>query len=625
MTDETRLLAQLRNRSRVDEAAIERALVVREATGGELPQILATLGLVSFVELAQATAAAADLPAPLDLAAARAALDPDLLERFPYERAIAARSIPLHVRDGELTVVTDRPGVATTLAELRDRFAVETIRERSIADDELTGLIAFAYRDALQRDAVLKNHRRDPRQSARAVFTRAQLAAIGVTLFALIGLLDLNVRLFLTVLIALLQLFFLGGVAFKAWLSIVGARNELQQPIDPSDLAAIDERTLPVYSILVPVYKEPEVVGRLVTALAALDYPKHKLDVIVLLEADDGATLEALRRAEPPANWRLIVVPDSQPRTKPKACNYGLFFARGEYLVIYDAEDLPDPAQLRTAVAAFRKNALDYVCFQAALNYFNARENLLTRMFTLEYSYWFDYLIPGLDRLRLPIPLGGTSNHFDVAKLRKLGGWDPFNTTEDADLGIRACVEGYRVGYINSTTYEEANSEFKNWIRQRSRWVKGYLQTFLVYWRDPVDLWRRIGWRNFIAFNFFIGGTVFTSLASPPLWGLFFVWLVTRTHIVEPLFPDVVLYMALGNLLFGNFLGIFLNMIAIFLRRNYALMPFALLNPLYWMLHSLAAYKALWQLFTRPFYWEKTRHGLTRIVPPPPVSRAAVG
>jgi cellulose synthase/poly-beta-1,6-N-acetylglucosamine synthase-like glycosyltransferase len=370
-----------------------------------------------------------------------------------------------------------------------------------------------------------------------------------------------------------------------------------------------------VYTVLVPVYKEPEVVGHLIQGLKNIDYPQHKLDVMLLLEEDDTITLEAAKAARPPVNWRFIVVPNRQPRTKPKACNFGLSFARGEYLVIYDAEDIPEPTQLKMAICAFRKSDPNYVCFQAALNYFNGDENFLTRMFTLEYSYWFDYLIPGLDRLRLPIPLGGTSNHFDVAKLRKLGGWDPFNTTEDADLGIRASAERYRVGFINSTTYEEANAEWKNWIRQRSRWVKGYMQTFLVYWRHPVQLIRDIGFKNFLAFNLFIGGTPLTFLSAPPLWALFVVWLMTRTRVIEPIFPDWVLYLALANLLIGNFLGIYLNMIAVYLRKNYALMPYALLNPLYWILHSIAAYKALGQLFTKPFFWEKTNHGISRVQP----------
>jgi glycosyltransferase XagB len=420
----------------------------------------------------------------------------------------------------------------------------------------------------------------------------------------------------LVAIIALMQLFYLSAVLFKFLLSFAGAQLERFKPISQAEIDALDDRDLPVYTVLCPVYKEPEVVAKLIESLKRVDYPQHKLDVILLLEEDDLATLDAATAAKPAITWRFMVVPNSLPRTKPKACNYGLVFARGEFLVIYDAEDIVADDQLKMAVVAFRKSPLSTLCYQAALNYFNIEENLLTRMFTLEYSYWFDYLVPGLDHLGLPIPLGGTSNHFRTLELRKLSGWDPFNTTEDADLGIRASAMKYHVGFINSTTYEEANANVGNWIRQRSRWVKGYMQTFLVYSRHPITLIKRIGLRNFLSFALFVGGTPVTFLATPIFYFLFVLGLIGMlfgNQMISVLFPRWVLYIALFNLVIGNFLGIYLNMIAIFLRKNYKLMPFALFNPVYWLLHSIAAYKALWQLFTRPFYWEKTQHGITRV------------
>ena len=545
----------------------------------------------------------------------RTNVDIDLIGKMTYEEVISNEFMPFSLVDGTLVIATSHPQNAATHAFARERFGAETIAELLISDLDLTLVASRTFRDSMIDNAVMKNFHRNPEQSARRVFTGQQILVCGAILAVAVVWGYVDVRSLLIAIIAVLQVFFLGSVAFKVVLSIAGAQNEISQPITAAEIAALRDEDLPMYTVLVPVYKEPEVVGQLIGGLKNIDYPQHKLDVMLLLEEDDVKTLQAAKDARPPANWRFIVVPNRQPRTKPKACNYGLEFAHGEYLVIYDAEDIPEASQLKMAVCAFRKNTSDYVCFQAALNYFNATENVLTRMFTLEYSYWFDYLIPGLDRLNLPIPLGGTSNHFDVAKLRKLGGWDPFNTTEDADLGIRASAEKYRVGFINSTTFEEANANLGNWIRQRSRWVKGYMQTFLVYWRHPVELIRTIGLKNFVSFNLFIGGTPLTFLASPPLWALFVYWLLTRSHAVEPLFPDAVLYLALANLLIGNFLGIYLNMIAIYLRKNYALMPYALLNPLYWLLHSIAAYKALGQLFTKPFYWEKTQHGISRVAP----------
>ncbi|MFS8897144.1 glycosyltransferase family 2 protein, partial [Synechococcus sp. R3-13] len=415
----------------------------------------------------------------------------------------------------------------------------------------------------------------------------------------------------LTILVLLINLFYVASILFKLLLSLVGSADRFHQITD-EEVAALDDRDLPIYTILVPVYKEPEVMPILIKSLSKLDYPHERLDVLILLEENDRDTIEAARAAKPPRYVRLLLVPDSKPKTKPKACNYGLAFARGEYLTIYDAEDIPDPDQLKKAVIAFRKGDPSLVCVQAALNYFNRSENFLTRMFTLEYSYWFDYLLPGLETLRMPIPLGGTSNHFRTDRLRELQGWDPFNVTEDADLGIRASQHGYTVGVINSTTYEEANCAVKNWIRQRSRWIKGYMQTWLVHNRNPLRSLRKLGLKNWLSYQFFIGGSFFTFLTSPIMWLLFIYWLLTRAHWLQNIFPSWLVYVGLFNLLVGNAIGIYLNLVAVFRRGYYDLAFYALLNPIYWQLHSMAAYMALWQLFTKPFYWEKTIHGLSK-------------
>jgi cellulose synthase/poly-beta-1,6-N-acetylglucosamine synthase-like glycosyltransferase len=609
------LSAQLIAAANIPAESVANVRAVQAQSGGELSWILASMGVVTRRTLYETLAEFYGVPLVRDIERMRTNVDIGLIEKMTYEDVIRYEFMPFSLEGGVLVIATSHPQNAAAHAFALERYGAATIAELLISDLDLTLVASRTFRDTMIDHAVMSNFHRNPEQSARRVFTLPQIVVLCTMLAALVAWGYFDVRSMLIAIIGLLQVFFLASVAFKVVLSIAGAQNEISQPVSAAEIAALRDDDLPVYTVLVPVYKEPEVVGQLIAGLKGIDYPQHKLDVMLLLEEDDVRTLEAAKDARPPANWRFIVVPNRQPRTKPKACNYGLAFAHGEYLVIYDAEDIPEASQLKMAVCAFRKNPSDYVCFQAALNYFNATENVLTRMFTLEYSYWFDYLIPGLDRLNLPIPLGGTSNHFDVGKLRTLGGWDPFNTTEDADLGIRASAEKYRIGFINSTTFEEANADLGNWIRQRSRWVKGYMQTFLVYWRHPLALIRTIGLKNFLAFNLFIGGTPLTFLASPPLWGLFVFWLLTRSHLVEPLFPDAVLYLALANLLIGNFLGIYLNMIAIYLRKNYALMPYALLNPIYWLFHSIAAYKALGQLFTKPFYWEKTQHGISRVAP----------
>jgi glycosyltransferase XagB len=209
--------------------------------------------------------------------------------------------------------------------------------------------------------------------------------------------------------------------------------------------------------------------------------------------------------------------------------------------------------------------------------------------------------------------LGGTSNHFRIDRLRELGGWDPFNVTEDADLGIRASERGYRIGVINSTTFEEANCELDNWVRQRSRWLKGYMQTWLVHTRYPIRSIQRLGIRKWAAVQLFVGGTILSFITTPILWIIFCYWLITRAPWLDNLYPEWVLYLSLFNLIFANALGVYLNMIAVFRRRYYKLIFYSLLNPLYWLLHSVAGYLAIWQLYSRTFYWEKTRHGLSHM------------
>jgi glycosyltransferase XagB len=611
-----RVVEYLLATGKVTAADVDHARELQARDGGDTAWILGALNAVTRRDLFEAMSEVYGVPYVHDIERLRTNADVMLVSKMTYEDVVTMQFLPFRQDGDTLVVATSSPGRAETREYCQRVFGVQNVAELLINDYDLTLAAARTYRDDLISDTTQKLYRRDPEHSARRVFTSTQ-----VYVFAAITLLWILWFAFqpiaaLVAIIAIMQVFYLSAVGFKFLLSFSGAQLERYEPITEAEIDALDDRELPMYTILLPAYKEPEVVGKLIESLKKLDYPQHKLDVMLLLEEDDHVTLDAARAANPNITWRFMVVPNSLPRTKPKACNYGLVFARGEYLVIYDSEDIPAANQLKMAVAAFKKSPPEYMCFQAALNYFNIDENLLTRMFCLEYSYWFDYLVPGLDRLHLPIPLGGTSNHFRVKQLRELGGWDPFNTTEDADLGIRTCAAKLRVGFINSTTYEEANAKVDNWIRQRSRWVKGYMQTFLVYCRHPFKLIRRIGLRNFLSFALFIGGTPVTFLATPIFYALFILGLIGMllgNQMVSVLFPKWVLYIALFNLVVGNFLGIYLNMIAVFLRKNYALMPFALLNPIYWLLHSIASYKALGQLFTKPFYWEKTQHGITRV------------
>lgn len=381
-------------------------------------------------------------------------------------------------------------------------------------------------------------------------------------------------------------------------------------PVSSDDLAALADADLPTYTILIPLYREAEVLGKLVAGLCELDYPADKLEIMLLLEENDTETIAAADALALPPHFRKVVVPESYPKTKPKACNWGLELASSDLLVIYDAEDVPERDQLRKAACAFRRSPDNVACLQAKLNYFNPRQNLLTRWFTAEYSVWFDLFLPGLTASRAPVPLGGTSNHFKVGPLRELGGWDPFNVTEDCDLGVRLHKHGYRIAMIDSTTWEEANSHFWGWIRQRSRWVKGYIQTYLVHMRRPLRLMRQLSLPGWFAFQMIVGGSILCFLLNPVYWLLTVLWALTGAEIISAMFPTPIYVAGVFCLLIGNFVFVYLNVAGCMNRGYYDLVKFAVISPLYWLMMSWAAYKAAGQLIVNPHYWEKTKHGL---------------
>ncbi|GAB7044974.1 glycosyltransferase [Catenuloplanes indicus] len=447
-----------------------------------------------------------------------------------------------------------------------------------------------------------------PDHSAHVVLSRVQRGGFAVLLAVVLAGLVLRPMLVVQAVVALITLAYTAAIVFRVVLVYAAGTGEHRVRVSDADALAEDD--LPVYTVLVPAYREPRVIGLLMEHLAALDYPPGKLEVILLLEADDAETIAAAEAALPGPHVRILVVPESQPRTKPKACNVGLAEARGEFVTIYDAEDIPEPLQLRRAVVAMRRLGPSYVCLQAELGYFNTDQNRITRWFALEYASWFRSLLPGLVALRMPIPLGGTSNHFRAAALRDLGAWDPFNVTEDADLGMRLARAGYRVGVLDSVTLEEANSDFINWIKQRSRWYKGYLMTWLVHLRAPRATVMQLGWRGLLCLNLFVGGTPLAALLNAALWATTALWFLDRPPILEQIFIPPYYYLGLACLVFGNATVIYLNLLSVRTMDRPDLLGTALLSPLYWAMMSLAGAKAAWQLVFRPSYWEKTTHGL---------------
>lgn len=518
--------------------------------------------------------------------------------------------LPWRAEDGITWLVTSTPGVGVDEFGARrygDRFEVGVTSQF-----DLLWTLQRRFGAALTRSAVSDLAQVQPEYSARTVISGDQvLVLVGLASILFAGF-AVSPWATLLALNAAVAVFYLLTFALRAVLSWKGSAHAAEFKIPLSEVRELRDDELPAYTVLVPMFREPEVLPILAGALRRLNYPRAKLDIKLLLEEGDSETIEAAKRLQLESIFEIVRVPPSQPQTKPKACNYGLHFAQGEYVTIFDAEDQPEPDQLKKAVLAFRKAPANVACIQARLNYYNREENWLTRMFTLEYSTWFDLLLPGLEAMRIPIPLGGTSNHFRTALLRKLLAWDPYNMTEDADLGVRITQRGLTVQVVNSTTYEEANTQVGNWIRQRSRWLKGYLQTYLVHMRHPLDLYRSLGPVGFWGFQFFIGGTVACVLLNPVLWLMFGLWAGGWVTGLDAYFPPWVVSFALFNLLVGNAAMIYFFMMGAYKRGYYRLLPYAFTAPAYWALMSIAAYRGLWQLLHNPFYWEKTRHGLSR-------------
>lgn len=404
----------------------------------------------------------------------------------------------------------------------------------------------------------------------------------------------------------LIGILFLINVLLRIAAAVVPGALPLDGPVP-----ALSDRALPTYTVIVPLKREARIIGRLVEALLALDYPAAKLDLKIVLEADDSETRRTLEAAMPAGRFETVIAPPGQFYTKPRALNIALALARGEFCVIYDAEDVPDPDQLRRAVAAFRELPENTACLQAHLSIDNAGDSWLTRLFAIEYTVLFDALIPSLALLGWPVMLGGTSNHFRTATLRRVGGWDAWNVTEDADLGLRLARLGYRVGALASTTVEEAPLTVPAWLHQRTRWLKGWMQTCMVHTRYPLVVIGQLGLVRFAVSLALSLGTVLTALFGPALFGWTMYGLASGSLLTASTIPGSLIRGFALTLLVAGFLATLAPAVTALRHRRFnALLPWLALMPVYHLLVSVAAWRALREWVVAPQRWNKTEHGL---------------
>ncbi|MGI9401042.1 MAG: glycosyltransferase family 2 protein [Rhizobiaceae bacterium] len=375
---------------------------------------------------------------------------------------------------------------------------------------------------------------------------------------------------------------------------------------------ATDPEDYSLYSIMVALYQEAAGVDELIASLERIDWPNEKREVFLICEEDDHETIAAIQQNSLPQGFQFVACPYSLPRTKPKALNFVLPLCAGEFTVIYDAEDQPDPGQLQEAWHKFSRSGRNVACLQAPLLIHNARQNWLTAMFGLEYETLFLGMLPIFSRLGAPLPLGGTSNHFRTSALKSAGGWDPYNVTEDADLGIRLSRMGYKCGTITRPTWEEAPPLLGIWTKQRTRWLKGWIQTLLVHTRNPVRTGRNLGWRANMYFHLLLTSIVISTLIHPIFLAQAGYYLATVSDLQRPdAYQLGLLGLSMFNLAGGYTTHGFLAYGVIKRHKSARSSPKLLLFlPIYWLLISFAGWRAVWHMFTRPFDWEKTTHGL---------------
>ena len=448
----------------------------------------------------------------------------------------------------------------------------------------------------------MANHfsRRAPHLAARSGFARWQRAAGVAAALGVVALLVVAPLVLLIVLAGAITVITAAQVVIA-----VAARWRRPRAAAPGRAAAVPDAGLPAYTILVPAYHEQDVIGGMVRCLEQLDYPQDRLEALILVERRDTATKQAIADADPAPFIRVVEIPPGTPQTKPRSCNAGLLLAKGDLIVIYDAEDRPDPGQLRVVAAQFAAADDTLACVQAKLMVANAGQNFITRQFALEYCLRYELTLPGLARLGLPIPLGGTSNHFRTAVLRELGGWDAWNVTEDADLGMRCTALGYRVEVADSVTYGEMPHRIGAWTKQRTRWLKGFMVTALVHTRNPARTWRTFGRAGTVTMLTFMAGTPLLYLAQPIVLAL---WIsgykgLTAQHLpAGSIVPDVQL---------AVFTAWTALVAAAARRHKLASAVFAPLLPAYWAMHWTASWRGLYQLIRAPFLWEKTPHPAT--------------
>ena len=526
--------------------------------------------------------------------------DPDLDHLLPPDFCLEYRVMPWG-RVGDATLIGAIPG--------RDRAHLRDVLERAIgpvlfadvAEDDLLRLLTDRHADYF---AELAEYRVPDEYSCRDINKLTLSRGLAASLFFGISLALIYIfpNVFFAGITVVAVINLVATLVFKVVMLIAGYKGPPDRPIE----LPLAEK--PVVSLIVPLFREAAIANELVIRLSRLTYPKSLLDVVLVLEEDDRQTRQMIDAVSLPGWMRVVRVPDGELKTKPRALNYALGHTRGEIIGVLDAEDAPATDQIERVVEAFHQAPSNVACVQGILDFYNTRSNWLSRCFTIEYAVWFRVVLAGAARLGIPIPLGGTTVYLRRSALNHVGGWDAHNVTEDADLGIRLYRFRYRTILIPTVTREEANNRIIPWIRQRSRWLKGYIITYLVHMRRPHRLLRDLGIRRWIGFQMFVLATILQFTLAPALWSFWLVCFGFSTPFFDLLSPDLAKGL-LALFLLAELVSLLTGFVAVARTQHQDLMQWVPMMFFYFPMGVFAVYKAWSELVFKPFYWDKTTHG----------------
>lgn len=580
----------------VDPLHLLRAIAIRERSEASLDDILLARGWIDAQSLLDARCRQWGCRA---IDPTTQPPDPRMIDAIGADRCLRLGILPWR-RAGAVTVVlTFRPdGFASLQAELAKHFGRVVMAlcrrdqlERAVLDQRGAALVRLAETCVPEAESCRGQDGRRSRMAGIAAIL-ALAAGLAMAHVATLGLLAFW---------AVATLIATTGLKLACLVAASGRRPERDQTTDPSI-------RLPVVSVMVPLFREDDIAPRLVRRLGRIDYPKELLDILLVVEEDDAETRAVLARRPLPGWMRVVTVPRGELRTKPRALNYALNLCRGSIIGVWDAEDAPDPDQIRKVVRHFAAAAPDVACLQGILDFHDATHNWLTRCFAIEYAAWFRAILPGLARLGLVVPLGGTTLFFRRSVLERIGAWDAHNVTEDADLGLRLARHGYRTELIDTVTQEEPNARAWPWIRQRSRWQKGYAVTWATHMRSAARLWRDLGTWRFVGVQILFLGSLSQAALAPVLWS-FWLLALGLGHPLAPFMPGWLVVALTGLFVLAEAVNVSAGLWATRGRLHRHLMPWVPTLHFYHPLAAISSYKALYEWITRPFFWDKTAHG----------------